>query len=183
MRRAFTTYFRVPDPDALGVADIPIPFLPGGPHLSLPSFRRRKVTHGDSVFLIGVRQGTLFRVARIDVEAALTLDEFMEKYDERPEDRPGFRDDLSYGASLRTWPKWNFLFSTCTEEILVAADSTPLSDAHPVPTEMLAQLEYTGREGRRKVVKTLHDGKVSHISSLQGIFELTEESALLLRSL
>ena len=84
MRRAFTTYFGIPDPTALGVANIPIPFMPGGPHTSRPSFLRRKVATGDCVFLIGVRQRTLYRVARIDVAEVLTLDAFMEKYGEHP---------------------------------------------------------------------------------------------------
>jgi hypothetical protein len=183
VQRAFTTYFPIPDFAQLGIEGVPVPFMPGGPHSSLPSFRRRKITTGEVVYLIGVRKGILYRVARIVVAEVLSLDAFMERFGENPEDSPGFRAGQSYCASFRTWPLWNFLFTTCTEEILISADSTPLSIDYPVPVEVLSKLQYLGKEGERQIIKTLHDGKITRTGSLQGVYQLTDQSILLLDSL
>ena len=187
MPRAFTTYFPVPDMAKLDVVGVPIPFMPGGPHRSLPSFARRKITSGDIVYLVGIRKGTLYRLARITVAEILTLDAFLERFNEHPEDGPNFRSrdafPTGFGATLRTWPAWNFFFSTCTDEVLLAADSTPLSMDYPVPVEILTQLQHIGKAGTRPIAKILHDGKITSATSLQGIYQLTDESTALLDSL
>lgn len=155
----------------------PLPFLFGGPHISQPSFLRAGVRPGDQVHPIFVKGGVLHVLASLIVERIVTVEDFIAENPELyPPDRRGrwLGETLEFAAAGQPWLKavcW-----TCSDHVLIAGDSTPLSLQSALPQEALSRLTFRSKKAVRPV-KGLKDGKLTGVISLQGIYRLTESSA------
>jgi hypothetical protein len=171
MATAFTTYWSRDVCDgAKKVAQdgVPMQVLFGGPHQSQPSFVAVKVAPGDLIYPVTVSRRTLYVLGRLTVREVIDCwDDTKERLDER---------------ELREWrrraPQWRFLCGYCTTEVVVGADGTPVRLDVAVPADITKTLAYQSpRQGVRRLRNVTEDGSVTNISSLQGIYRLTDESA------
>lgn len=154
-------------------ADFRFEVLFGGPHQSLPSFRRAGVRPGDWIYPVQVRDFMLHVLGRMRVARVLTLAEFAAEFPDRAAGvgRVGF--DERVGA-LR--PELVYLAPTCTEDVVLGEEGTPLWFDLTVPGEAVAQLKYRSRRGER-AVKHVVDGRVKSHVSFDGVYRLAPESA------
>lgn len=180
MRDAFTVLWnndRVRIARTGGLVGKPLPFLFGGPHVSQPSFLRAGVRPGDRVHPIFVKSGVLHVLASLVVERSVTVEEFIsERPGLYPPDRRGRwpGETLEFAAAEQPWLKsvcW-----TCSDHVLIAGESTPLSLQATLPPEALSRLTFRSKKAVRPV-KGLKDGKLAGVIGLQGIYRLTESSA------
>ena len=172
----------------------PLHTLFGGPHTSEPSFRRATVQPGDDLYPIAVRAGTLYVLGRVRVRRIVTLEDYVFE-----------RGDL-FAPYLREPPAWvlesdhsgltpryvqaleafdrlreaqaeyRYLAPTCTGEVVECENGTPLRLDLAVPPDMLARLRYRSRRAERDLSKYIHDGRLTGILGVQGIYRLSEDS-------
>ncbi|GAA4978177.1 hypothetical protein [Actinoplanes utahensis] len=146
--------------NALGVHG-PLEVMFGGPHLSEPSFRRAKVTVGDLLYPIGVNQQVLYVFGRMRVREIVEVD----------------------GASLQEhyarFRPWRFLAPTCTDEVVLGEEGTPVHGNHAVPSEALKTLTYLPRRrGPRPIKHVSEAGLLTKAISIQGIYRLAPASVV-----
>ena len=135
----------------------PLEILFGGPHRSAPSFARAKVGPGDVLYPIGVHQQTLLAFGRMRVRTLVTA---------TPQ------------AYLDRCPHWRFLADpSCLNEVVLGEDGTVVLGSRTVPRDVLKRLTYLPRGGPRPVKHINADGRLTHASSVQGIYRLSPESA------
>lgn len=177
---SFTVYWardRVNALKELPSAAAPFSILFGGPHLSQPSFKRAGVKVGDWIYPISVDHG------RVQVLGRLCASKI------EPEVAPEGIDalkkiDAATGVYIRNlgWPEdvaYRSLRITCTEEIIHGASgSGPFLDLFLEPLDVI-KLRFRSRRGVR-VPKGIVDGTVKSSLSLQGIYRVALETAILL---
>ena len=182
MSHAYTTFWsreRVEAATRHAGENFRFEMLFGGPHVSLPSFRRAGVTPGDTVYPIAVCAGAMRVLGRMRVARVVSVEEFRAIETERaakvgpfdlavrleppPQDAPGL---------------WNtFLAPTCVNEVLLGAGGTSLLMNVTVPPDTLRAFRFTSRRGERAIKHLDADGRITSIVSLQGVFRLSDESA------
>lgn len=137
------------------MAGRPLEVLFGGPHLSLPSFARAKVTAGDLVYPIGVFAQRLYVLGRMRVTAVRAVE------DEEPD----------------RFPRWRFLAGGCVSETVLGEDGTLLRLDAMVPAEAVRRLTYRSLRATRTVKHVDDDGLLTRSLGVQGIYRLAEHSA------
>jgi hypothetical protein len=154
-------------------ADFRFDVLFGGPHQSLPSLRRAGVRPGDWIYPVQVRDFALYVLGRMRVARVLDLAEFAAEFPDRAAGvgRVGFNEMV---AVLR--PELVYLAPTCTEDVAIGEEGTPLWFDLTVPGEAVAQLRYRSRRGERRV-KHVVDGRVKSHVSFDGVYRLAPDSA------
>lgn len=183
MSNSFTTLWnrdRVIAAQRIGGAAFRFQWLFGGPHISLPSFRRAGVSAGDWVYPIHVHRGALHILGRMRIERIVELDDFPDEYPEvarevRDFDRVTFfpKPDAS---GLKG--QLSFLAPTCTEHVLVGSEGTPFWADLVVPPESVSEIRYTSKKRPVRPIKHLDaEGRITAIVSIQGIYRLSAESA------
>jgi len=161
----------------------PLTLLFGGPHLSQPSFRRAGVSVGDYIYPISVSHGLLYLIARMRVKAMLSLEEYIDQNPTlfAPYKRTDWAmETLSAYLADRPWQR--YLFHTCTDEVVVGDESTTIRFDLTVPPELIERLRYRSRR-RERPIKHQEHGKITSVISLQGIYRLSEASAVELERL
>jgi hypothetical protein len=149
----------------------------GGPHTSEPSFRRAGVQAGDTIYPVRVEKGILYIISRMRVKEILTIDEYIERF-----------PDLFIGCERTPWatitfdnylklhPELHFLAPTCTLEVVLGDDSTPICLNRAVPSEVLERLRFRSQR-RERSLKQIEDGRITSVIGLQGIYRLSKASA------
>lgn len=174
---AYTVYFSGPRAKALRLApaDVPLPCLFGGPHISQPSFLRAGVQPGDRLFIVTVTKGTLYVLGAATVATLAQTDdlhpvEFHAHVDTTATDRWQARSGWSRPAFFGA------LLTTCVSEALTLTDAIGPFAPRPLPAADLNTLTYENRRGTRKP-QGIVDGKITKPLAFQGIYRLTPDSA------
>jgi hypothetical protein len=147
---------------ALSVGHKPLPVLFGGPHLSEPSFRRAGVRVGDLLYPVAVSNRRVHVVARMRVREMILLGQ---------EDGPTLIDQR-----FPQYKAWKILAPTCTEEVIVGMEGTPLRADIELPAEVLERLTFRSQRGERPL-RYVRDGELTRSVGLHGIYRLTPSSA------
>ncbi len=133
----------------------------GGPHQSEPSFRRAGVREGDDIYPVRVQDGIVYLLGRLRVRQLIALE---------------LGDQAGLGDYLRHYPAWAVLAPTCTSEVVIGQDGTPLRLDLAIPPDLLARLRFRSRRGERGL-KHIEDGRLKSSIGLQGIYRLSRPSA------
>ena len=160
---SFSVYWPADVVDRLPV-DAPGPRLKvlyGGPHSSQPSFRRARVQPGDRLYPVTVRQRILYVLGSVRVREIVEVDEL---------------DDDRGGWPAR-FPEWDFLARTCTNEVVVGDEGTPVRRDRPVPKNVVLDWTFLNRRGERPLRRVDPDGRILGADGLQGIYELHPDTA------
>ena len=150
----------------------------GGPHVSLPSFRRAGVAPGDWVYPISVRAGAMHVLGRMRVTRVVSVDEFRRLEVDRAAKVGSFDLAVRIDGAPQDPSLWNtFLAPTCVNEVLLGEHGAPLLLDATVPPEDVRELRYTSRRGERPIKHVGPDGRITAIASLQGVYRLSDMSA------
>jgi hypothetical protein len=153
---------------ALSVGHKPLPVLFGGPHLSEPSFRRAGVRVGDLLYPVAVSNRQVHVIARMRVREMILLGQ---------EDGPTLIDQR-----FPQYKAWKILAPTCTEEVIIGMEGTPLRADLAIPPETLTKLTFRSQRGERPL-RHVRDGELTRAVGLAGIYRLSPSSALDLAAL
>ncbi len=149
----------------------------GGPHTSEPSFLRAGVKEGDEIYPIRVKHGVLYVIARMRVKEILSVEDYIER---TPSIFAGVEQtpypSVTFDNYVKLHPEMRILAPTCTEEVVLGYESTPIRLDVAVPPELLGRLRFRSQKGERGL-KHIQDGRLKSVISLQGIYRLSETSA------
>jgi len=149
----------------------------GGPHTSEPSFRRAGVRAGDTIYPVRVLKGVLYIITRMRVKEILAIEEYIQRF-----------PDVFTGCEISPWhsvtfenylqlnPEKRFLAPTCTEEVVIGDNSTPLALDINVPPDLLQRLTFRSQK-RERGLKHISDGRLKSVITLQGIYRMNDQSA------
>jgi hypothetical protein len=132
----------------------------GGLHQSQPSFIAAGVKSGDRVFPITARR------RRVHVLASMVVTEIVEVDSADPE----------LGGWLPRFAEWAFLAESCTTEVVMGSQGTPIRRDRIVPGDVLRSWRYLNRRGERKL-KFLDGDEMARADSFRGIYRLHPETA------
>jgi hypothetical protein len=150
----------------------------GGPHVSLPSFRRAGVVAGDWVYPVAVRAGALHVLGRMRVARLVSIDEFRALEVEQAAKVGPFDLAVRIGRRPDERVLWNtFLAPTCVDEVLLGTEGSPLLPNLTAPPEVVRDLRFTSRRGERPIKHVSPEGRITAIASLQGVYRLSDASA------
>jgi hypothetical protein len=153
--------------------------LLGGPHLSQPSFRRAGVKVGDSIYPIAIYGGVLYIIAHMRVHALSSIEDHIAHHPELFAKYEHHRYVMSkLEAYFDDHPEQRYLFHTCTDEVVIGIDGTPICFDIALPSELTEQVRFRSQR-RERPIKHLDNGRVTSAISLQGIYRLSESTALL----
>ena len=148
----------------------------GGPHVSLPSFRRAGVVAGDWVYPVAVRAGALHVLGRMRAARLVSVDEFRALEVGQAAKVGPF--DLAARRHPGEQVLWNaFLAPTCVDEVLLGADGSPFLPGLTAPPEVVRAVRFTSRRGERPIKHVSAEGRITAIASLQGVYRLSDDSA------
>jgi hypothetical protein len=132
----------------------------GGPHQSQPSFLRAGVEVGDRLFPV-----TVYR-RRVYVLASMLVSEMVEVDIDDPEMR----------GLLRRFAEWSFLAETCTTEVVIGTQGTPIRRDRVVPGHVLRSWRYLNRSGERRL-RFLEGDEMTRPDPFRGIYRLHDDTA------
>jgi hypothetical protein len=184
MSDAFTTYWSRSMLEALrrlGQEGAPLRVLFGGPHTSLPSFRRAGVRPGDLVYPVRAYQGALYLLGCLRVATTMSLETYIAEHPELFAGLNGGWPMATLENYLARRPELAWLAPTCVDEV-VLGEGTPIRLDVRVPPGVVDRLRYCSRRGERPL-KHVDDGRITHVISLQGVYRLAPESAAALERL
>ncbi|GGV11883.1 hypothetical protein GCM10010293_02410 [Streptomyces griseoflavus] len=133
----------------------------GGPHQSLPSFRRAGVRPGDVIHPVRVLRKRLWVLGAMEAGRVLDYDTVGE--------------ELAMEDYLRL-VHWKPLKAGCVSEVVVGPPGSPLTFERPVPPDLLARLTYRSRRGERQI-RHVVDGELRSAVSVHGVYRLAPDSA------
>jgi hypothetical protein len=136
-----------------GAVGKPLQFIWGGYNAGT-DFKHYRVKPDDYIYPIAVRNAHLYLIARMQVYQCISLDTFQNLF------------PVQSGA----------VYNACADQILIGTDGTPIRLDRAVPAAFLESLAYQSAKGQRKP-KSVDKGRVLNISSFQGIYRLTPDSA------
>jgi hypothetical protein len=181
MKKSFTTLWtndRCKELKQYHLEGTTINTLFGGPHTSEPSFRRAGVKAGDYIYPVRVLKGVLYVITRMLVKEIITLEDYILRF-------PGIFagceqspwPSVTFESYLMLNPEKRFLAPTCTDEVVLGDDSTPLALDVTVPPELLQRLRFRSQK-RERGLKHIRDGRLKSVIALQGIYRMNEQSAV-----
>jgi hypothetical protein len=132
--------------------------LYGGPHISLPSYARAKVTAGDVVYPISVQAQAVYVLGRMRVDEVRIFD-------------PDSIGRL-YREHVDRHPRWRFLTGSCMDEVVLGSEGSVLRLDAAMSPDVLRRLTYRSQRGTRTVKQVSEDGRLIHSLSVQGIYRL-----------
>ena len=163
MSEAYTVFWTIDRwLGALSGGHKPLPVMFGGPHLSEPSVRRAGVRVGDLLYPVAVSNRRVHVVARMRVREMILLGQ---------EDGPTLIDQR-----FPQYKAWKILAPTCTEEVVIGMEGTPLRADVEVPAEVLERLTFRSQRGER-TLRYVQDGELTRSVGLHGIYRLSPSSA------
>jgi len=156
----------------------------GSPHGSAPPLSRYGVGAGASIYIVYLRDGVLFLVARVVVGEVISVEAYLEEHlklpaallkkhlwaleDELWKTRPELGHRLPFG---------------CVDEAALLTRSSPLSRGQEIPVKITAALRFVTKKGEERSLP-LVVGKLKKLSAIQGHFHrLTPASAIELERL
>jgi hypothetical protein len=150
----------------------------GGPHIPEPSFRRFGVQEGDFIVPLWVYQGIVYALGRMKVKRLISLEEYFEQYPNVFAGcEPGAYPMATFENYLKVHPERRFLAPSCTDEVAIGEDGTPIRLNVAIPPDLLARLRFRSRRGERGL-KHIENGKLTNSIGLQGgVYRLHEASA------
>ena len=150
----------------------------GGPHTSEPSFRRYGVQEGDYIYPIRVYKGVLYVIARMKVKRLISLVEYIEQYPQIfAQCEKSQWPTVTFGSYLALHPEKLYLAPTCTDEVAIGEEGTPIRLDVMMPPDLLERLRFRSRKKERGLQQIVN-GRLMSVMSLQGgIYRLTEQSA------
>lgn len=163
MSDAYTVYWashRCSGAHAAIEAGEPLTILFGGPHQSLPSFARAKVSPGDLIYPITVHRQTVYVLGRMCVREIRTY----------TADTVG----RLHQEHLDNHPRWRFLADSCMTEAVLGHEGTVLRLDAAMPADLLRRLVYRSQRGTRTIKHIDEDGKLLRSHGLQGIYRLDD---------
>jgi hypothetical protein len=178
MGEAYTTYWSRSMVEAarrLGQENARLHVLFGGPHTSLPSFRRAGVRPGDLVYPVHVARGSLYVLGCLRVEATMSLEAYIAANPELFGGREGGWPMATLENYLTRHPELAWLAPTCVDEV-VLGEGTPIRMGVQVDPDVVSRLRYRSRRGERPL-KHVVDGRITHVIGLQGVYRLAPGSA------
>lgn len=155
----------------------------GGPHTSEPRLSRFHVKPGDRIFAIRVEKGVVYLIANMRVRQIESLDSMAQD--------ATFFDGCNLTKQpyeiLKDWlalhPEKCYLAPTCTDEVALVEDSTPLRLDLAIPADLLQRLVFKAGKKESKL-KNIVNGKLKSSNPVQGMYRrLTKQSARELESL
>ncbi|MFD5421508.1 hypothetical protein ACFWJT_26195 [Streptomyces sp. NPDC127069] len=144
-----------------GYAGRRLTMLFGGPHQSLPSFRRAGVRPGDRIYPVRALATRLHVLGAMEVSRIIPY-----------EDAGSVLHDDDYAKLL----EWRPLKTGSVTEVITGPPGSALTFGTTVPPDLLERLTYTSRRGER-TLKYVDEGRLIRSVSLQGIYRLTSASA------
>jgi hypothetical protein len=149
----------------------------GGPHTSEPSFRRAGVKTDDYIYPLRVKHGILYVIACMRVKEIVSLEAYIEH-------NPGIFagvertpwPSITFDNYVKLHPEMRILAPTCTEEVVLGGEGTPIRLDVAVSPELLERLRFRSQK-RERSLKHIQDGKLKSVISLQGIYRLSARSA------
>jgi hypothetical protein len=167
----------------LGPVGVPLNLLFGGPHLSEPSFLRAGVQPGDVIYPIRVLHGTMYVVARMRVKLIAPLVDYLAQNGELFHGiKRGEYLHQTLDNYFQQHPEKRYLAPTCTEEIVIGVEGSPIRFDVPVPADLLVRLRYRSQR-REREIKHIQDGKLKNTLSVHGIYRLSDDSACVIETL
>ena len=88
----------------------------------------------------------------------------------------GLRASEIFASFFKRHPELGYLAPTCTSEVIIGEEGTPIRLDVAVPSDLLARLRFRSRRAERGL-KSIEDGQLKHALSLQGIYRLSPSSA------
>lgn len=150
----------------------------GGPHTSEPSFRRAGVSAGDFIYPVRVFKGVLYVITRMLVKEIITLEDYIQRFPDVFADSERSQwPSVTFENYLMLNPEKRYLAPTCTDEVVLGDGSTPLTLDLAVPPELLQRLRFRSQK-RERGLKHIRDGRLKSVITLQGIYRMTEQSAV-----
>ena len=151
----------------------------GGPHSSEPSFSRYGVQEGDYIYPIRVYRGVLYVIGRMRVKRIIPLEEYIEQNPQiASEGEKSGWPMMTFGNYLALHPERQYLAPTCTSEVAIGEEGTPIRLDVMVPPDLLERLRFRSRK-RERGIKHIENGRLKNVNSLQGgIYRLSEQSEL-----
>jgi len=132
----------------------PLRFLWGGHNLQT-RFSHFKVQQNDFIYPVCVKARIVYLIARMKVKTVMSRHEYIDLH---PED--------------------NYLiYHNCATEVLVGCESTAINFTTAIPQQILERCRFQSSKQERGL-KYLIDGKLTHSISLQGVYRLSELSAI-----
>jgi hypothetical protein len=144
---------RLAEAERAGWLGRPVPALFGGPHVSHPSLMGHKVGAGDVVYPVCVSEGRLLVVCRVTVDAVMTTAEFAERR----------RSGAAARVPAEALP---WLAPTCTDDVALARESTPLRADCAVPGAWLERIRLVNAKGQERALKHVAAGRLTHTAGI-----------------
>jgi hypothetical protein len=162
----------------------PFEVIYGSPHGSAPSLRRYGIEGGDHVYVVCLKAGVVYIVARIEVEKVISADEYFRDYLRLPaRDLKLHLWDLEEKLARGRPQLGHRLPFGCVDEAAVVVSSSPIALDAKVPADVLAALRFRTKRGEERSLP-LEQGLLRKLPALQGHFHrLTPETAPLLEGL
>jgi hypothetical protein len=156
----------------------------GGPHLSEPRFSKYHIRAGDYILPIRVERGVMYILSRMRVSQLMALDSYIDSY---PDVFTGCDTGKAPFAILDDWlrlhPDKRYLVASCTDEVALIEEATPLRLDLAVPPDLLQRLVFKSGNRENKL-GSIVDGKLTSSLSLQGCYRrLSKQSALEIEAL
>jgi hypothetical protein len=139
----------------------PLQALFGGSHISAPGYTSHGVVPEDLVYVVAVRDGRMYLLARMQVRTILPIREYREKH------RPLLGPDAPHHVAD---------CDGCLTEALLG-EGTPFQFNRAIPVEILERLQFRNRKGEDRGVK-VEDGRFKSATGIQGhVMRLAPDSA------
>lgn len=184
----FTTYWNKDRCDQMikcGMLGRTLTVLFGGPHQSEPSLVSAGMKAGDIVYPVRILAGELYILGSMKVQQVMSFEEYIHQ-------NPDMFARCHFGITISSqpdpdhwltrYPQLKFLAPTCTDDVAIGCGGVPLTVETKVPSEILVKLRYQSQRSER-ALKHIVDGKLTSITSIQGIYRLTEESGEMIQTL
>jgi hypothetical protein len=88
----------------------------------------------------------------------------------------GLQASEAFRCFFRQHPELGYLAPSCTSEVVIGEEGTPIWLDVAVPPDLLLRLRYRSRRAERSI-KYIEDGRLKSVLSLQGIYRLSPSSA------
>ena len=157
----------------------PLTALFGGSHQSAPSFSRFGVQPGDAVCPVLVRDGVMHVVARLWVEAFLSIADYWTEFIPLSLEEAALPAWRLPEELWRTRPELGHQLPLgCVDEAVVGRGDVAIRFERPLSPSQLTDLRFQNRKGKERGLKYVEDGRLLKVLTLQGrVYRLNEASA------
>jgi hypothetical protein len=153
---------------ARGELGKPLHVLYGGPHSSAPSLARYGICAGDAVYVVGLRAGGLFLVARVRLGPVMGLADFLRQHLDVREDELALTLPALEQKLAQERPELGHAIPFgCVDEAALVVESTPAQLDLAIPLDVLQRVAFQTKRGETRPLP-VDGGKVKRVASIQG---------------